>query len=59
MTNKPGAKPGNTNAVKEGGATSQVQFRCTPSDKAGWVKAAQREGLKLTEWIVRALNSAK
>lgn len=58
-TKKPGAKPGNTNA-KRGteSATSYIHARCTPTDKAGWVKAAQSENLKLTEWIVKSLNNA-
>ncbi len=56
---KPGAKPGNTNA-KRGteAATSYIHARCTPQDKAMWVKAAQAKNLKLTEWIVKVLNSA-
>jgi hypothetical protein len=56
---KPGAKPGNTNAQRgDEAATSFIHARCTPHDKAGWVKAAQNENLKLTEWIVKTLNSA-
>jgi len=49
----------NQNAVKEDGikATSTVQFRCHRSDKSRWVKAAQADGLKLTEWIIQKLNS--
>jgi len=45
-------------AVREDGkATSTVQFRCHRSDKSRWVKAAQADGLKLTEWIIKKLNS--
>jgi predicted HicB family RNase H-like nuclease len=49
----------NKNAVKEDGikATSTVQFRCHRSDKSRWVKAAQADGLKLSEWIIQKLNS--
>ena len=57
---KPGAKPGNQNAAKADTdkAASFIHARCTPADKAGWVHAAQRDGLKLTEWIVKILNTA-
>jgi uncharacterized protein (DUF1778 family) len=56
---KPGAKPGNTNAQRgESAATSFIHARCMPGDKAVWVRAAQAEHLKLTEWIVKTLNSA-
>ncbi|MCK9622133.1 MAG: hypothetical protein M0R47_16555 [Methylobacter sp.] len=57
MTTKPGAPKGNKNAAKDDGATSFIHARCTPSAKAAWVMAAQREGLKLTEWLVKTLNS--
>jgi hypothetical protein len=56
---KPGAKPGNTNAQRsDETATSYIHARCTPKNKAGWVKAAQAQNLKLAEWIVKVLNSA-
>lgn len=56
---KPGAKSGNTNAQRgTEAATSYIHARCTPQDKAEWVRAAQAEKLKLTEWIVKTLNSA-
>lgn len=55
--NKRGAKPGNQNAAKDGGATSYIQARCTPGDKARWVNSAQAEGVKLTEWIIKRLNA--
>ena len=55
---QPGAKPCNTNAQRgTEAATSYIHARCTPQDKAGWVKSAQAENLKLTEWIVKTLNS--
>jgi predicted HicB family RNase H-like nuclease len=55
---KPGAKPGNQNARKNAadGSSSTIVARCKPGDKAAWVKAAQANGVKLTEWIVSALN---
>jgi hypothetical protein len=51
---------GNQNAAKADTdkAASFIHARCTPADKAGWVHAAQRDGLKLTEWIVKILNTA-
>ena len=58
-SNKPGAKPGNTNAQRGmETATSHIHSRCTPQDKAAWVRSAQAEGIKLTEWIVKTLNNA-
>lgn len=57
---KPGAKPGNTNAQRGAeAATSHIHTRCMPQDKAAWVKSAQKEGLKLTEWIIKTLNRAE
>ena len=56
---KVGAKPGNTNAqIGEEPSTSFIHARFTPTDKANWVRAAQSEGLKLTEWIVKHLNKS-
>lgn len=56
-TIKPGAKPGNTNAqAGESPATSQLQVRCTPAEKAAWVKASN--GGKLSDWVRDALNKA-
>jgi hypothetical protein len=57
---KRGAKPGNQNALKsdDDKATSYIHARCLPSDKARWVKQAQAEKMKLTEWIVKRLNDA-
>jgi uncharacterized protein (DUF1778 family) len=55
---KPGAKPGNTNAQRgQDAATSYIHARCMPGDKAMWVRAAQAERMKLTEWIVKTLNN--
>ncbi len=56
MTKQHGNK-GNKNAIKDDSATSYIHARCKPSDKAMWVKCAQAEGLRLTEWIVKTLNS--
>ena len=54
-----GAKTNNSNAKKGNDtATSFIHARCTPADKNEWTKAAQADGLKLTEWIIKNLNSA-
>ncbi|MFA5921188.1 MAG: hypothetical protein WC856_07835 [Methylococcaceae bacterium] len=55
--NKPGAKPGNKNAqVGDYPATSQLQIRCTQTEKASWVHAANGE--KLSDWVRNTLNAA-
>lgn len=58
--NRPGARPGNSNAQKKDSekALSYIHARVKASDKAQWVKNAQNEGLKLTEWITKTLNNA-
>lgn len=48
---------GNKHASK-GGYDSHLHVRCSSRDKAGWVKKAQREGLKTAEWVIRTLNEA-
>ena len=40
-------------------ATSFLHARVTPRQKAGWVKAAQLENMKLTEWVIRELENSK
>jgi hypothetical protein len=49
---------GNQHARKpmEDKATSFLHVRCSPSDKAGWVRAAK--GGKLAQWVVKSLNEA-
>ena len=37
-------------------ADSHLQIRVTREQKAGWVKAAQREGKKLSVWVVERLS---
>ena len=51
---------GKQNAAKpsEDKAESFIHARCKSSDKAVWVKAAQAQNMKLTEWIVQILNNA-
>lgn len=47
---------GKANAAKEEVKQSQIQMRVSTSQKAAWVKAAQKEGVKLTEWITMKCN---
>lgn len=35
---------------------SHIHAQCLTSDKSMWVKAAQSKKMKLTEWIIEALN---
>lgn len=51
---------GNKNAHKNESdkASSFIHARCLPGDKARWVKAAQANNKKLTEWIIETLNQA-
>lgn len=51
---------GNKNATKDevNKATSFIHARCKQGDKAAWVKAAEAQKMKLTEWIVKALNNS-
>jgi uncharacterized protein (DUF1778 family) len=59
METKPHGMTGKRNAAKDdSSATSFIHARCKPQDKAIWVRAAQAEGLKLTEWIVQRLNAS-
>lgn len=54
---KPHFNAGNQHASK-GGYDGHLNMRCMKRDKAGWVKQAQREGLKLSEWVNKTLNAA-
>jgi hypothetical protein len=38
-------------------ASSHLHIRVTPSQKAGWVKLAQRHGLKLSEFVIARLDN--
>lgn len=42
----------------EEAATSFIQCRVTPTDKSMFVKAAQADGLKLCEWMMKTMKSA-
>jgi len=57
--NKPHWNTGRRNAAKEGSGTSWIQMRIDTEKKAGYVKRAQDEGMKLTEWIFKTLDAAK
>lgn len=51
------ARPGNANALKgDEPMTSMISFRCSPRLKAGAVKVAQREGLKLQQWLTKLIE---
>lgn len=39
--------------------TGNIQFRCDMTDKSGWVKTAKSDGLTLSSWIIKTLNSAR
>lgn len=48
---------GKQNALKgTSAATSFLHIRITPQGKALYVRQAQREGLKLSEWVIGTLN---
>ncbi len=51
----------NQNAAKPDAErlSSFLHVRVTPRDKAGWVKAAQRSGKKIAEWVTDTLNAAR
>jgi len=51
-------KPSNASKPYGDISSSHIHARCKASDKAIWTKAAQSRGMKLTEWIVSALNDA-
>lgn len=53
---KRGRPPGTTKPADER-AESQLQIRVRREDKARWVKQAQREGMKLSEWVIAKLNA--
>lgn len=38
--------------------TAVIHFETQRDNKTRWVKQAQREGMKLTDWITRTLNDA-
>ncbi|MDC8446091.1 MAG: hypothetical protein LV471_09235 [Nitrosomonas sp.] len=38
---------------------ANVVIRCEMSEKSGWVKTAQSEGLTLSAWIIKALNNVR
>lgn len=59
MSNKEHWNKGKQHALKSSQDKSEdfIHARCKSSDKAKWKLAADKEGLKLTEWIVKNLNN--
>lgn len=49
---------GNLNKQGELPADSQLQVRLNSQIKARYVKQAQREGMKLSQWVLKTLNDA-
>ena len=49
---------GNKNAAADVDLDSHLNQRVNSREKAGWVKQAQREGMKLSEWVRKTLNDA-
>jgi len=56
MIDKKHGGTGNNNATKEITKSSVLTIRCTPQEKAAWVRAAH--GQKLATWVTDALNKA-
>jgi len=54
---KPHGNTGNTHAQHELPANSQLQIRLNRKIKARYVKQAQREGMKLSPWVLKTLNA--
>jgi|TARA_R110000782_G_scaffold15724_1_gene45739 hypothetical protein len=52
----PHGNTGNKNAVKTVKKEALLTLRCTPKEKALWVKSA--EGKKLAQWVTETLNKA-
>jgi hypothetical protein len=54
-----GAPEDNKNAAKAADekAASFLHIRARRADKARWVKAAQRAGKKLSDWVTELLNA--
>ena len=51
----------NMNAARDaerGMQESQLQIRCYRREKAGWVRAANRARVTLSEWVRKHLNAA-
>ena len=47
----------NTNDKVGGEKTSTLICRISPKTKAAWVKEAQKNGKKLTQWVEETLNA--
>ncbi|EHL8860470.1 hypothetical protein [Salmonella enterica] len=59
MTKAPEQRdPRSLNPLKEAvPATAQIQMRVTPDRKNRYVRQAQAEGLKLTDWIQKHMDN--
>ncbi|HFU2857269.1 TPA: hypothetical protein ACGQ50_000809 [Enterobacter cloacae] len=52
-------RKGNTNAQKaDAPATSNIHMRVTTDKKVSYVRQANAEGMRLTEWIQKHLDAA-
>lgn len=49
---------GNQNAAHDVPPDSHLHIRVPTGSKAAWVKAAQRDGKKLTQWVIDKLDAA-
>jgi uncharacterized protein (DUF1778 family) len=52
------APKGNRYNAKDSPAESYLHLRVRTADKAMWVKAAQREGLTLSQWVIGRLSAS-
>ena len=52
------ANLGNLNAQGDLPADTQLQLRLNSAAKARYVKAAKRDGLKLSAWVIKHLDAA-
>lgn len=50
------AHPDETKLPSRAPLNSNLNVACARSDKAAWVKQAQRENLKLEPWVNKVLN---
>lgn len=58
LKSKPHGNTGNRNAAKEDGKDSFLKVRCHSQQKSGYVKTARRQGMKLSEWVLKTLDEA-
>ena len=51
-----GAPKNNRYAAKERTASTWLQVRCIPEDKARWELSARDAKLTLSQWVIKTLN---